>query len=291
MKKIRIYSWILFVFCFMACSGSDEVGEIVPWTDEYELPQGKSNADDRIMAYHDLYGTYILYEYTDWDYRYELTNSYNFKLPDPIYVGDMLDLLEDIWFDFYPVDFHKKYMPLKIMLAEYLEYEDIWMETSTFYFVLTRNSSAIGIGFCSDTLRKITSQTKLEFKNNLQRNLWYDWLTRIDFPDEFFEISDYSCAAVLDDSSSDYTRSRGFVADYYNDYYNEWSTKVDWQTRLLNKQTDLRSFIMGMIVRSTADWKDDLEWPLVKQKYDILRDWIQKEYGFDIQEIGNVVYD
>lgn len=57
---------------------------------------------------------------------------------------------------------------------------------------------------------------------------------------------------------------------------------------LLAKKSDLYTFIECMLTRSSEEWEDDLAWPLVKKKYDILRNWIQKQYGFDIQVVGNL---
>ncbi len=285
MKKIKIYIWMLLACVLTACSGNDDVDYVAPWTEEYELPQGKSDADDRIVDYYNRYGSYILYEYSLIDFRYEVDeySFYNFKLPDPAYVGNMLDLLEDIWFDFYPDEFHKKYMPLKIMLTENMTYEN----SARYYFTLT-GESAVGIGWCSDTLREITPTTKLEFKNELQGALWEIWTGKLEFPEEFFAVSDYSIAADDDPASENYARKRGFVAEEW-DY--EWSMVTDWETGMLDEQKDLKSFLTAMITRTSAEWKADLQYPLVREKYDILRNWIQKTYGFDLQKIGDTTYE
>ena len=78
----------------MACAEDKEIGEIAPLSPDYTLPQGKSPADDRIVELHSQYGTYILYEYSQLDFVYGFSTSYSYlyTLPDPQYVGDMLDL-------------------------------------------------------------------------------------------------------------------------------------------------------------------------------------------------------
>ena len=290
MKKIRIYFLVLFACCVAACSGNDEIENIEFWPNEYELPQGKSDADERIVDFYEQFGTYILYEYTYMDYRYEFLSSYNYELPDPVHVGDMLDLLEEIWFDFYPPEFLTEHMPLKIMLADHFEYVDQYSGYTTLYFSV-RGTSCIGVGFCSDTLSKISPETKAEFKNDLQSNIWENYLTQLEFPEEFYEVSDYSSPADgFDPTSDNYARKRGFVALLSSGYADEWSM---WPNNdgELDKSMDLRSFIMGMVGRTSADWAMDLEYPLVKQKYDILQKWIQEKYGFDIQEIADKIYE
>ena len=287
MKTINICLLTLLVYSMTACSGNDDIKDVRPWQNEYDLPQGKSDADERIMDYYERFGTCILYEYTYLDCRYELNidESYSYNLPNPKYVGDMLDLLEEIWFDFYPEAFHKEFMPLKIMLAEYFAAENYYGSTSL--YLSLSGPSCIGIGFCSDTLRKLSPAVKLEFKNKLQEALWLDWLEKLDAPDDFFAVSDYSYEADDDPSSKNYARNRGFV-EYDS---SEWSTSGDWTTGELDAETDLQSFIIGMVTRSSEDWSADLEWPLVKQKYDLLKNWLQETYDFDLQKIGDKTYE
>ena len=104
MKKLNIYIITLCTFCCMACAEDKKIGEIEPLLPDYALPQGKSPADDRIVELYNKYGTYVLYEYSQLEFVYGFSTSYSYlyTLPDPQYVGDMLDLLEKIWFQYYP---------------------------------------------------------------------------------------------------------------------------------------------------------------------------------------------
>ena len=67
----------------------------------------------------------------------------------------------------------------------------------------------------------------------------------------------------------------------------EWCGRVDWQTGMLDKSEDLRYFIDSMVSRTAEEWASDLEYPLVQQKYDILREYILENYKIDLREIGN----
>ena len=272
----------------MACTDSDEVsGTLEPLTAEYTLPQGKSDADDRIVQYYEDFGSYILYEYNKYDLAYDLSAyTLTYTEPDLDYMGDMLDLLDEIWFDLYPVEFHKQYMPLKIFIAdEIVSNFDGW----EYFSIYSRNT--VMLGFCSDTLRKLTPTDKINLRNELQRLLWDIWEVTLEFPNEFFALSEYSYPAVDDPESPDYTRARGFVADYSWGYPNEWSLSGDWMTGMLSETADLSSYLDGMLTRTSAEWAEDLEWPLVKQKYDILRNWVKEKYGFDLQAIGDMTYE
>lgn len=282
MKKISAYLCVLWACCLMACSDDDEIGYVEPWEDEYVLPQGKSDADDRIVAFYEQYGTYILYEYTYLDFRYELP-TYDYELPDPVYVKDMLDFLDEIWFNFYPDDFKKKYLPLKIFLAKLLAPEYGGYRC----FV---ESSCVGIGYCDAILQEFTPEEKLKFKQDLQTNLWSIYLELFEIPEEFFQLSSYANEADTDPESENYARRRGFVEQYAIDGApSAWYTWGDHRGEI-EKERDLDSFIKGMILRTSEEWAADLEWPLVKEKYDLLRTWIQETYGFDLQKIGDKTY-
>ena len=95
MRKIIISFIVFYALSNMACSEDKEIGEVESLKPEYTLPQGKSPADGRIVELYNQYGTYVLYEYSDWDFHYDLTSDYSYVWPDPQYVGDMLDLLHD----------------------------------------------------------------------------------------------------------------------------------------------------------------------------------------------------
>lgn len=296
MKEIMKLWLVAFcVQCCMACTDSDPVsGEFEPLGLEYELPQGKSDADDRIVDFYNKYSSLILYDYPALEWNYEFGSQgyidYVYELPDPAYVGEALDFLEDIWFDFFPEEFNREFIPYKILLAGKF--------TSTYNNsampLLYASKDAVMFGFCSDTLRNLTPETKQVIKRDLFSQALSGWMLEIEIPEEFYAISDYSSAATEDPSSPDYARKRGFVADYsYVDYYgpSEWCTWVDWLTGMLNKTSDMLAYLTGMTHRTSNDWKADWEYPLVKQKYDILRNFFIEKYDVDLQKIGDAVYE
>ena len=287
MKKINIYLLTLIVLWCVACSENDKLGEIEPLTPDYELPQGKSPADNRIEDYYKQYGSYILYDYTKLDFQYDMpsTSDFTYVLPDPQYVGDMLDLLEDIWFDFYSAKFHKKCMPFKLFFSEVLQMNYI---TGTYRMFSYSIGNSCYLGFCSDTLKKITPATKLQFKDELQKNLWGLWLSgTVSGPEAFYEVSDYSRVTDDDVSSPNHARVRGFLSmDGF-----EWSMYMQFHPLSGKKQSDLISFVFAAITRTSSDLASDLAYPLVKKKYDILRNWLLEEYDFDIQKVGDTTYE
>lgn len=287
MKEIKIYLILLSTLLLSACAEDKKIGEIEPLAPDYVLPQGKSPADERVVALFDKYGTYFLYEYTVADFNWRQGGgglNYEYTVPDPRYVGNILDLLEKIWFEFYPEEFHKKYMPRKVFLTGTLENNGRWIYSRV-------DQNQIALGYCSEVLTEMSGDFKLEYKIELQRVLLKDWINRgiITIPDEFYGVSDYSYEAdVYDPESPDYARTRGFVAKKDG---SEWCDRVNWQTNMLDRSDDLSTFIDSMVGRSSEEWTSDFEYPLVKQKYDILREYILKSYKVDLREIGDAVYE
>ena len=283
MKEIKLYLILLATLLAGACAEDKKLGEVEPLEQGYVLPQGKSPADDRIVSLFDTYGTYFLYEYTEADFNWRQGGgslSYSYTAPDPLYAGNMLDLLNEIWFKFYPEEFHKRYMPRKVFLTGTLE-----VNGKSIYTRIAQGQ--IAVGYCSDVLVDMPEEVRTEFKSALQSELLRDWINRgvIVIPDEFYEVSDYSYAADVDDPDSpDYARARGFVAKSDG---TEWSRRVNWQTGRLDSSEDLRYFIDSMVSRTSEEWASDLEYPLVQQKYDILREYILENYKIDLREIGN----
>lgn len=296
MRKMNFYLMLLGIAWYaVACSGNDDIDGVEPLSLDYELPQGKSDADDRIVDYYEQFGTYILYDFSSVDYYYGMSTRFQFNLPDPVYVGDMLDLLEEIWFDFYPEEFNKQYMPYKLMLTEYTQ--EPWGDGYNQLFAVAGTNPAYcySIGFCTDTLQKLKPETKVYFKNEIQRRLWMDWVKRIELPEEFFAVSDYSTRVMAyDPNDENYARKRGFVADYVYGYDNEWSGSYVGNTSYdieVIHEYDARAYLTRMAAHPYADWASDLEYPLVKQKYDILNAWLVEHYGIHLQDVGNATYE
>lgn len=278
----------------MACSEDNKIGEIDPLKLDYDLPQGESSADDRILKHYEQYGGYILYKYTEQDLQYDagIGNNYIFELADPQYVGDMLDMLDDIWFDFYPEELRQKTVPYQIFLAKRLQYvvETWWGDKEYSDEMVCAGEYSVALGFCSDTLRKMTPEVKLELKNLLQVELWFQWVTYnyVEIPEEFYEVSSYMGLAETNVDSPDYSRARGFVERFGGEqWYQSW---YNYSKGTIDKSADLFAFIENMVTRSSEDWVEDLEWPLVKKKYDILRDYFLGKYKLDLQTIGNKTY-
>ena len=275
---------LLFLF---SCAEDKEIVNVAEYLADYELSQGKSEADDRIVELYDLYKSYFLYDFTQEDFEWTLVSNgtlsdkYSYVVADPKYAGDLLDVLDLIWFRFYPKEFHERYMPYKVLLVSELFNDDKMCYTR----VVTNQ---IAVSYCSSAIQGMSQRQKIEYKNSLQIALWEDWLNRgvIDVSNEFYELSDYSSTASSSVSSANYARTRGFVECIDG---TEWYSRLNYQTKMIDKEQDVNSFLTRMVSMTSEEWAPDLAYPLVKQKYDVLRNYFMENYKVDLKEIGDAI--
>ena len=295
MKKLIQYLPMLLLGWCVGCAEDPAIKDIEPLTPDYELPQGESEADDRIVEMYEKYGTYVLYDYTEKDLYYDTgIDQYMviYELPDPQYVEDMMDLLDKVWFKVYPESFNQQTLPYQIFLTKKIEgLSAVTGEVISEKTVYSGNHSFM-VGKCDEKLKDFTQEEMRDFKNTLQVALWSFIIRqeKVEFPKEFFEISDYTSVAIKDDETSpDYARARGFLEGYNREGTTCWYTQLGYPSNTIDDGADLSTFIECMLTRSTEEWASDWEWPLIKEKYDILRTYFIEHYDVDLQEIGNLM--
>jgi len=201
-------------------------------------------------------------------------------------VYEILNFLNRVWLQFYPKEFLKKHLPYRVLLAKDL-YTIVSGKKSGGKDIFL-GANTVALGFCSDTV--LTESRELTYKRSIHKEFWSYWIEDteiLDIPEEFFTLSDYTTkpkAATV--------RAAGFVKDDANNreiYANSttWpsaNTDVNIEKRKMN---DFWSYLYNMIYRTEADWAADLEYPLIKQKYDIIVKHFKDNYGLDISKIGN----
>lgn len=290
MKTIRTlkYFYILIVaaVAFTACNDDNELGEVkVPGSD-YTLPQGGNNeADAKIMSLYDTYGSYFLYVFSEKDFKWSLVENngteYQFEPIEPERVNNLLDIIQITWLDLYDTSFLKKNMPKFVMLTGKLQtlVEDWW--SSSWVDVPARCiDNQIAISDITKNVGEMTSDDKRSFKNYLQAVFLNYCITTgaVEVPREFYTVSDYT--AELYWESTEKAREYGFVYNPQTD--EEWST-VYWS---LSQSLDISAYVASLAYRTESEWTEDLEYPLVRKKYELLVNAFTKA-GVDIKKIGN----
>ena len=90
MNKLIVILVITIVFFLSSCLEDKELGQIDQLTQEYELPQGKSPADNQIVELYNRFGSYFLYEFSKRDFEWtqvfnsSLKDSYVYTPADPL---------------------------------------------------------------------------------------------------------------------------------------------------------------------------------------------------------------
>lgn len=252
-------------------------------------------ADQRILKLYETYGSYFLYEFSEKDFNWtQISNSlgddvFRFDPIEPGKVKNLLDLLQLTWFDFYDQEFLAHAMPIRIFLTETVQLQvrkfdwGIWDYILSWKDVYARYlDNQIAISNVNKSVADMSAEEKRVYKSNLQ-SVFLESLVAsatIVAPDEFIAISDYS--NNVDDTEE--ARNAGFVLNPTMDY--EWS--IDGN---MTESNDLNAYLASLVFRTAKEWEDDLQYPLVKQKYDILVSWLKTEYGIDIVKIGNTIYE
>ena len=113
---------------FCSCSQGPGIGTGCCSRTGLRVASGKTpQADGRIVDLYEKYGSYFLYDFTlldlNWNQVANLT-SYKLALGDPGLCGDMLDLLDEVWLQFYPEEFLKKNLPYRVFLwqTQFIKY-------------------------------------------------------------------------------------------------------------------------------------------------------------------------
>ena len=247
------------------------------------------------MKLYETYGSYFLYEFSEKDFNWtQISGSlgddiFRFDPIEPGKVANLLDLLQLTWFDFYDQEFLAKTMPIRIFLAETVQLQVSEFDWGTWDYILSWKDiyaryldNQIAISNVDKNITEMSAEEKREYKSNLQ-SVFLEYLVTsaiIVAPDEFIAISDY----LNNVSDTEEARNAGFVLNPTMDY--EWS--VDGN---MTESNDLNAYLASLVFRTTEEWKEDLQYPLVKQKYDILVNWLKTGYGIDIVKIGNAIYE
>lgn len=280
MKKILIA--ILLTGFIVACKKDVSLKPSQPAAPDYTLPQGKSPADNRIVELFKKYNTYFLYDYTVADFNWNQIRSregaYSSTNGDPQYVGDMLDLLQDKWFRFYPEAFLKQQMPYKVFLADSLYTEFFG---NKFLEFVGPGAENLALGYVNEQLKGRDNTFKNIYKIRINAAFWDLLIDKktIDLPATFFTQSNYKINTSSDPTSFDYFKTRGFTENY---------SSLQYYTVEENQNRDIKSFIRTMISLKKSEWDTQfLVYPAVKKKYDILQAHMRAKYNIDLQLIGD----
>lgn len=310
MKHIFFISCISSILLFACTKKDTEIGAPTPIKPDYVLPQGNASqaANDKIQQLYDNYGSYFLYNYTQKDYQWMQASGNSSAaldtaiLGDPIYTADMLQLLDDIWLKFLPDDFKKAQgIPYRVLLADTIRLYKTGLDPSKppyLYYNFKIVGKSITISGMNGNLRKMTAADKLLRKNIITAAIWGYYMSNniLDVPAAFYTISNYATTAAPASplglpANLEAFRNRGFLPGSYDPatgkpsewYYGTYA----WGAA---KTSDASSYVISLTQATDAQMQPYLQYPLIKQKFDLLVDYYKTKYKIDVRAIANATY-
>ena len=341
MKKL-IFGLLFLAVGFAACTDdSDELSEVDPIKPLFNLPEGLSSADDRIVQMYEDYNSFFLYNYSDNALGYFTgVPSWIATKKDPNKVGEVLDFLDEAWIKHLNKEFHEKTMPYAIFLAEKYTFDYPYFTNGTWVIVYPEGLEAA---------------TKLSHKNRIWSSMLGRYINTLKamVPSESFTAlgGDYSKLATdMDDARKRGYMPRSFSTKTYNsltagttlydttyvakgevykavdttykvadttytieykvteledkiciakttdwtyEYQapNEWATSTSYMSAEKGPRNDFYYYIYWMTQNPSTWWVDYLKYPLIKQKYDLIRAYMISTYGFDPQKVGDLTFE
>lgn len=269
----------IFGSMYVGCvSDGDGPGAPIPLEPPYPLPErGLSPAQDRVVDFYYKYNTFLLYDFTPDDFDYGVSTNgmeYHATVGELQYLEPMLDLLDEVWLNFFPESFKSRYFPFKIYLADQISTTNKWSGMATYYDLIYRKTDMAVAGMNAG-IYDITPAKKQEIKCNLI-GAYIDFLliqqdvdgsSLLKIPQEFYEVSDYTkdFCTISDWNNSgnpDLYLEMGYLPNLDNLYSAYPSINHNWamSTYVTNGSADIKHFLKNMFMIGD-DFPQYPDWP------------------------------
>jgi hypothetical protein len=302
MKTKYISTILITAFLFVACGKENKLGEPTVLPPDVNIPQGTAppEVDQRIVDFFHKYNTYLIYDFTPDEVAWRLVGApasltaYSMPKTNPSRVGDQIDLLHELFFDFFPDEFLRKYLPYKIFLADQVLFRTVatnpWNEWAAW---TTGLNMIFGYGrldyrLSADTMYMAFNSVHMNFLNFLTNN------SKLTFPEEFFLHSNYTVgitAATTPYVHPTESRFRSIQAPADAHLAAGFFANISTLQSIANLQrNDVVNYLTYMrhFTKDSPQWQRFLSFPRVKAKYDILVDYWIRTYGYNPHDLANV---
>lgn len=310
MKHIFFIGCISSILLFACTKKDTEIGAPTPIQPDYVLPQGNASqaANDKIQQLYNNYGSYFLYNFTQKDFEWMQASGNSgggidtAVLGDPAYTAEMLQFLDNVWLKFLPDEFKKAQgIPYRVMMVDTIRQYKAGLDPSRppyLYFNFKVVGKSITFSGMNGSLRTMTAADKMLRKNIITGAIWGYYISNniVDVPPAFYNASNYAATAapvtpLYLPANLEAFRNRGFLPGSYNAVTGgpfEWyNGTYSWGTA---KSNDVNSYIFHLTQRTDAQLAPFLQYPLIKQKCDILIDYYKTKYKIDLRAIANATF-
>lgn len=277
--KLKLLTYFLLLVVISAgCKKEDIVQtEVIP--PMYALPQGNHPYDKTIVDFYNTYGTYILYKFTEKDFRWNINSNILFTgtQADENYVEPALAALDKYLFKVYPTDFLKKALPYKIMLASRIRSvlngdREIILDN---YNNTASSASQLSFGHAGSTITTLTEAQLKVMKAELNREFWRQAIVfnKIEMPPVFVAATTYDLV------TSGNRRTYG-VFTLVNLTQNSYGDFID--------------YIYNIALLTPQEWEQTVFTATndpagkFRLKYNAIINYYKQKYGIDLQAISQV---
>ncbi|WP_343561518.1 hypothetical protein [Sphingobacterium sp.] len=239
---------------------------------EYSLPQGNHAYDSRIVNFYQTYKTFILYQFTDADFRWNFNGniSYVAQQADPAHVETALNFFDKELFAYYSPELLKTMLPYKILLCKKIEYTMNTEETPVYSDVASTQThiafSNVDAGWDS-----FSTARKIKARGQLHGVLWSSAVARgkMEQAPAFIEGINYSYVGSWNYKSFGMFNPTSVAADDIFDYVSRITshTKEAFEAEYLNADFDPTG--------------------VYRRRYEALLAYYKTKYNLDLQAIGN----
>lgn len=242
---------------------------------EYKLPQGNHPYDSKIVDFYNKYGTYILYKFTEKDFRWDISDDIEYVADqgDQNYVGQSLDVIDKQLFGFYDESFLKISLPYKILLSSRIR---ALSGSDTLATPVNAVSifSHLTFGQTSTRLSQLTPEELVELKADLHVAYWSQAInnSKVKLPPAFVAATDYSMVM-------EFNKKRYGVFDTHEGGVNVDSDLIDYIRQIVSHT---RQELENTIFLTQNDPEGRY-----KYKYNAIINYYKSTYGVDLQFIGN----
>lgn len=282
--KIFIILIVATIFC--SCSKEDDItAELDPA--KFEVKDSDNPLEHYIYEYYTKYNSFILFEYKDSDYKWNMTHNsdYVVTLPKKELFNDGLEYAKKVFLEVYPEDFIAKYFPYKLLMAENITNFD-YNTGMDVEMMAASGMSCIAIGGIKDGVADYTDEQIIDAKAQINGKFWSDYMVNnniIKIPDSFYNISkDYYDHYVINASGemNPDAKKEDFGCIYSFDFYG--------YEKLPSIEKDLCTFFEYMFSHNSTEIQEISEkHPLVKQKFEILINLVKNSCDIDLSKINN----
>ena len=324
--KTNIFSLAATVCAGMAlsailpsCSKDVPIGDPIDINTGYTLPQEGASEEDnaRIMDIYENWGSYVLYRIDPDDIFWQQISGNassggrvnKYTEGDPAYVGDMLDYLDKVWWQYFPDSFMQTGgAPYRIYIVEeyYVERDfgggDIQKYPADYFIgdnfiILAGMSSVASLDEAALKSRKIALITAL----------WSEYVSSgiLTTPSEFYTVSDYTTRPEMTYNPTTYQyeytpeqldalRNRGFIPNYsqygytvYSEIFMKYSETSDSWSYNDPRANDFNYYIAQILNATDEQAAEFLKYETVATKWNIILDYYKDNYGIDLRAIAN----